>query len=522
MPYFVDEGEEAVPSPTSTLAPPTALPPTPTPGPTATPVPTPTPVPFPLPPDVQSPATDREALVRLYEATDGSNWTDNRNWLSDAPLREWYGVDTDSDGRVTLMYLIDNNLNGVVPINLLNMGRLTSLLVEGNPLSGCISEELQAAIYDDDLNTLGLPSCSVVPTPVPSPTPIPTPTPAPTCRPATPGPTPNSRTHITPVLLQLPLLLLLRRQHPRPTATPRPCSNDIECLQEHALRLINRDRAQYGLSPVILGSNIAAQLHAQDMVEHGYLGHWWMDGRKPYMVYTQTGGTSYASENAAFSGWTDQRWEAQNCDSLLVRCSTPDSEEEITNLQWRMMYDDAHADWGHRDNILGEGHRAVNIGIFWNKKRVAFVQHFEGGAVTARSGPTLSRDGVLSLELVKREWGIDIGQVVSVYYDPTPVRMSVAQIERLDSYCVGGGQTTRCGDPVIRVLRPPGANRYYSNLDHNDVVSDSWTETDDSFSFSADVNRLVQRPGVYTVTIWRDTGGATFSEQLMALSVFVR
>ena len=85
------------------------------------------------------------------------------------------------------------------------------------------------------------------------------------------------------------------------------------------------------------------------------------------------------------------------------------------------------------------------------------MQHFEGGAVTARSGPTLSRDGVLSLELVKREWGIDIGQVVSVYYDPTPVRMSVAQIERLDSYCVGGGQTTRCGAPVIRVSQAAGS-----------------------------------------------------------------
>ena len=172
-----------------------------------------------------------------------------------------------------------------------------------------------------------------------------------------------------------------------------------------------------------------------------------------------------------------------------------------------MMYDDAHADWGHRDNILRESHRAVNIGIAWNEKRVAFVQHFEGGAAIAVSGPTISRNGVLSLELVKRERGIDIGQVVSVYYDPLPLRMSVVQIERLDSYCVGGGQTTRCGDPVIRILKPPGANRYYSNLDHNEVVANSWEETDSSFSFSADISNLDNRPGVYTVIVWRNTGG---------------
>ncbi len=512
-PYFVNEGEEAVSSPTSTPATPTAPTPTPTPRPTATPIPTPTPLPFPLPPGVQSPATDREALVRLYEATDGPNWTDNRNWLSDAPLVEWYGVDTDSDDRVTLLYLIDNNLNGVVPTNLLNMGRLDSLLLEGNPLSGCISEELQAAVYDDDLHTLGLPMCSVVPTPVPSPTPIPTPTPVPT---ATPIPTP------TPVPTPTPIPTPKPTSTPVPTATPRPCSDDIECLRAHALRLINDDRARYGLQPVALGSNIAAQLHAQDMVEHGYIGHWWLDGRKPYMVYTQTGGTSYASENAAFSGWTDHRWEAQNCDSSRVRCNRGDTKQTITEHQWGMMYDDAHADWGHRDNILRESHRAVNIGIFWNKKRIAFVQHFEGGAVTALSGPALSRNGIFSLELVKREQGIHIGQGVSVYYDPPPTRMSVAQIDVLDSYCVGGGQTTRCGDPVIRILRPPGANRYYSNLDDNEVVADSWTETDNSFSFSVDVSDLVQKPGVYTVIVWRDSGGSLLSEQLIELSVFVR
>ena len=36
---------------------------------------------------------NREAvLVALYNATDGPNWTDNENWLTDAPLSEWAGV----------------------------------------------------------------------------------------------------------------------------------------------------------------------------------------------------------------------------------------------------------------------------------------------------------------------------------------------------------------------------------------------------------------------------------------------
>ena len=148
------------------------------------------------------------------------------------------------------------------------------------------------------------------------------------------------------------------------------------------------------------------------MLAHDYFGHWWADGRKPYMVYSQTGGTSYAGENAATSGWTDREWNAQSCGSRLVRCIAPDLAESITDHQQSMMYDDAHADWGHRDNILGESHRAVNIGVASNGRRATFVQHFEGGAVEAVGPPVLNANGVLSLSLAKRETGVVIGRVV--------------------------------------------------------------------------------------------------------------
>ena len=36
--------------------------------------------------------SDRAALEALYHSTDGPNWNNNANWLSDAPLRDWYGV----------------------------------------------------------------------------------------------------------------------------------------------------------------------------------------------------------------------------------------------------------------------------------------------------------------------------------------------------------------------------------------------------------------------------------------------
>ncbi len=311
---------------------------------------------------------------------------------------------------------------------------------------------------------------------------------------------------------------------PSPTSTPvsRLSSAELDELRYHALRLINNDRADHGLPPVVLGVNPAAQLHAEDMLVHDYFGHWWADGRKPYMVYTQTGGTSYVSENAATSGWTDREWRSKNCGSFTVRCSTEDPEGAITELQWLMMYDDAHADWGHRDNILGETHRSVNIGVAFNGRRTTFAQHFEGGAARADGPPELDEGGMLSFSLSKVETGIAVGEVASISYDPPPTSKTPAQIGSLGSYCVGGGFTANCPDSyAARILEPPGADYYYTDLSWNEVVADSWREDSGSFSFRADVGGLLDEPGVYTLVVWRDTGGEWLSEELVELSLFV-
>ena len=89
-----------------------------------------------------SPATDREALVALYRTTGGPNWSDHTNWLSDTPLSEWYGVDTDRNGRVMRLSLGDNNLAGPIPSVLGGLTNLQVLNLEGNQLSGAIPLEL--------------------------------------------------------------------------------------------------------------------------------------------------------------------------------------------------------------------------------------------------------------------------------------------------------------------------------------------------------------------------------------------
>ena len=92
--------------------------------------------------DPRSVAGDRAALVALYNATDGENWANNTNWLTDAPLYQWYGVSADPNGRVIHLYLDCNQLSGEIPEELDNLTSLGALFLSHNRLSGEIPEEL--------------------------------------------------------------------------------------------------------------------------------------------------------------------------------------------------------------------------------------------------------------------------------------------------------------------------------------------------------------------------------------------
>ena len=82
-----------------------------------------------------TPGPDRAALVALYNATDGPNWVNNGNWLSDEAPGEWYGVTTDGGGRVTRLDLNTNQLIGEIPPELGSLSNLEWLEVGNNAYS---------------------------------------------------------------------------------------------------------------------------------------------------------------------------------------------------------------------------------------------------------------------------------------------------------------------------------------------------------------------------------------------------
>ena len=85
---------------------------------------------------------DRAALMALYNATDGPNWSNSDNWLTDAPLGQWRGVTVDENGDVIELRLSENQLSGPIPPELGNLTNLRFLFLGGNQLSGSIPTEL--------------------------------------------------------------------------------------------------------------------------------------------------------------------------------------------------------------------------------------------------------------------------------------------------------------------------------------------------------------------------------------------
>lgn len=87
------------------------------------------------------PSTERDALIALYNSTNGDQWTDTTNWNSSEPVGSWYGVDTNvANGilHVTSINLGGNNLTGTIPNEIGSFPELNYLGLWGNAITGNI------------------------------------------------------------------------------------------------------------------------------------------------------------------------------------------------------------------------------------------------------------------------------------------------------------------------------------------------------------------------------------------------
>jgi len=100
----------------------------------------------------QIPQGECQALVALYNSTNGSGWTNHSGWLATDTPCSWYGVTCDA-GHVTWLSLSINQLTGSIPPELGNLARLDHLYLNNNQLTGSIPPELSNLA---NLQVLGL------------------------------------------------------------------------------------------------------------------------------------------------------------------------------------------------------------------------------------------------------------------------------------------------------------------------------------------------------------------------------
>ncbi|WP_235297910.1 leucine-rich repeat domain-containing protein [Portibacter marinus] len=84
---------------------------------------------------------DYDALMALFNATDGSNWTNNGGWGSDCDVCNWYGVGC-SGNEVWSLSLSNNNLVGILPDELGQMQYLERFHAWDNQITGGLPDGL--------------------------------------------------------------------------------------------------------------------------------------------------------------------------------------------------------------------------------------------------------------------------------------------------------------------------------------------------------------------------------------------
>ena len=323
------------------------------------------------------------------------------------------------------------------------------------------------------------------------------------------------------------------------------------------LGLINAERRRAGVREVALGSNAAAQLHAESALDNCFLAHWGVDGLKPYIRYTLAGGYQSNAENVSGLSYCIRRSDNFRLNSSV----TAAIDEAMEGLMGSP---------GHRRNILDPTHRQVSIGLAWDGFRrnstrfynIFAVQHFEGDYVEYDQLPAIE-NGVLTLSGNTRN-GARFGRKedlgVTIFYDQPPHPLTGGQLAQ--TYCYDGGQriaalrppllpgwhytedfftlTARgCPDPYHISADSPAPQSYYeAKAAHQQAVqasqlvpsesfltapwitAEEWTAQGESFAVAADLSDVLRDngDGVYTVMVWGTIDGST--EIISQYSIF--
>jgi uncharacterized protein YkwD len=271
-------------------------------------------------------------------------------------------------------------------------------------------------------------------------------------------------------------------------------TNDIDQLRLYALKLINQDRQRFNLSSLELSENNAAQLHAQELFEIKSLtpSHISLDGLKPYMAYSKSGGKGFSKQNVAIAGYNSS--QIKKC--INIQCTKINPYEEIARTEWNMVNNDTICCSNeHKQNILDKQHTHVSIGIAYDDYYFSFVQNFENIYLNLSNPVTYDNrhpDMVGNFLSDSQKYEINS---IGVYYDENPSKLNFSDEVSSKSYGLGR--------LVGLVVKPPQLfTKYQKSENYTLIIASIWKQNDTSFEVRYDLPTDLLKSGVYTFIVY--------------------
>jgi len=277
-------------------------------------------------------------------------------------------------------------------------------------------------------------------------------------------------------------------------------------LRAEMLRMINHDRALFGLQPLELDPDASsvADNYCRLQIRNRTSGHFTLDGQAPYMRYSFAGGNDGLSENAA-------AWSANFGFSDRALLDMMRRSEEA------MMNEVAPHD-GHRKSILDPHSTHVGIGMAWDGGEFRIAQEFIRRYVDwTRPLPRSATTSERVLCSGRPRAGYDI-EAITVHHEPFPRELPARVVNGIATYSLPYDRREYL--PRLKTLYRPLQNGGVEEIreEYSDGRRGDFQVADDgSFAFAVP---FPDGPGVYTVVVWVRARGAR--ETIAASNVSIR
>jgi uncharacterized protein YkwD len=266
-------------------------------------------------------------------------------------------------------------------------------------------------------------------------------------------------------------------------------------LRAELVRMINHDRARFGLAPVLLDAQASAiaDTYCQAQIRNGTTGHYTTDGEAPYMRYSFAGGNDGVSENAA-------AWSANYSfsDRALY--------DMMRRSEAAMMSEVAPHD-GHRRTILDPAATHVGIGLAWEHGEFRLTEEFVRRYVDwTRPLPRNADIAQPVLCTGRAASGYEV-EAITVHHESLPQPMAAVTANAITSYRLPDARRQYMPRLRGRFTQRVGGGIQEIREEYSDGSRGDFQVTPEGkFAFAVP---LPDGPGVYTVVVWVRPHGKT-------------